>query len=72
MSAPGQYEVTVVKTTSSLILKELGPEIYTRKRKDEYMEPNAGHKGDLTLDQVVKITKIIEAEGKAQAKTFAG
>jgi len=61
-----------VKTTSSLILKELGPEIYTRKRKDEYMEPNAGHKGDLTLDQVVKITKIIEAEGKAQAKTFAG
>lgn len=72
VSAPGQYEVTVVKSTSSLILKELGPELYERERKAQYMEPNAGHKGNLTLDQVVKIAKIMEAEGKSLAKTFAG
>ena len=58
-------EITVKPTSSALIIKELGG--YERDRKKV---KNVNHKGNLTLDQVKKIAKVIE--DKSMAKTFAG
>ena len=56
-------EITVQPTSSALIIKELGG--YERDRKKV---KNVTHKGNLTLEQVKKIAKVIEE--KSMGKTF--
>lgn len=58
-------EITVKPTSSALIIKELGG--YERDRKKV---KNVTHKGNLTLEQVKKISKVIEE--KSMAKNYAG
>ena len=57
--------ISVKPTSSALIIKELGG--YERDRKKV---KNVNHKGNLSLDQIKKIAKVIEE--KSMAKTFAG
>jgi len=42
-----QYTITIENCASSLLLRELGPEYYNRKRKQPTLEK---HHGNLTLD----------------------
>lgn len=58
-------EIIINPTSSALIIKELGN--YERDRKKV---KNVTHKGNLTLEQVKKIAKVIEE--KSMAKNFAG
>lgn len=58
-------EITVKPTSSALIIKELGG--YERDRKKV---KNVTHKGNLTMEQIKKISKTIE--DKSMAKNFAG
>ena len=58
-------EIIINPTSSALIIKELGN--YERDRKKV---KNVTHKGNLTLEQVKKIAKVIEE--KSMAKSFAG
>jgi large subunit ribosomal protein L12e len=56
-------EITIQPTSSALIIKELGG--YERDRKKV---KNVTHKGNLTLEQIKKIAKVIEE--KSMGKTF--
>ncbi len=47
----------------------MGPKHYERVRKKPAIEK---HTGNLTLDQVKKVAKILDADGKNLSKTFAG
>ena len=58
-------EITVQPSSSALLIKELGG--YERDRKKV---KNVTHKGNLTLEQVKKVAKVIEE--KSMAKNFAG
>jgi large subunit ribosomal protein L12e len=58
-------EISVKPSSSALLIKELG--YYERDRKKT---KNVTHKGNLTLEQVKKIAKLIEE--KSLSKTFAG
>ena len=58
-------EIIIHPTSSALIIKELGN--YERDRKKV---KNVTHKGNLTLEQVKKIAKVIEE--KSMAKNFTG
>jgi large subunit ribosomal protein L12e len=58
-------EISVKPSSSALIIKELGD--YERDRKKV---KNVTHKGNLTLEQVKKIARILEE--KSLSKTFAG
>ncbi len=58
-------EIIINPTSSALIIKELGN--YERDRKKV---KNVTHKGNLTLEQVKKIAKVIEE--KSMAKNFTG
>lgn len=58
-------EITVKPSSSALIIKELGD--YERDRKKT---KNVTHKGNLTLEQVKKIAKLVQE--KSLSKTFAG
>jgi len=58
-------EIIIQPTSSALIIKELGN--YERDRKKV---KNVTHKGNLTLEQVKKIAKVIEE--KSMAKNFTG
>ena len=57
-------EITIQPTSSALIIKELGG--YERDRKKV---KNVTHKGNLTLEQIKKIAKVLEE--KSMGKTFA-
>ena len=58
-------EITVKPSSSALLIKELGG--YERDRKKV---KNVTHKGNLTLEQVKKVAKVIDE--KSMAKNFAG
>ena len=58
-------EIIIKPTSSALVIKELGN--YERDRKKT---KNVTHKGNLTLEQVKKIAKIIEE--KSLAKNLTG
>jgi large subunit ribosomal protein L12e len=58
-------EITVQPSSSALLIKELGG--YERDRKKV---KNVTHKGNLTLEQVKKVAKVIDE--KSMAKNFAG
>lgn len=58
-------EITILPSSSALIIKELGD--YERDRKKV---KNVTHKGNLTLDQVVKIAKAVD--DKSLSKNFTG
>lgn len=58
-------EIIINPTSSALLIKELGN--YERDRKKV---KNINHKGNLTLEQVKKVAKVIEE--KSMAKNFAG
>mgnify|MGYP000848198698 CR=1 FL=1 len=58
-------EITVKPSSSALLIKELGD--YERDRKKT---KNVTHKGNLTLEQVKKIAKLVQ--DKSLSKTFAG
>ena len=58
-------EISVKPSSSALLIKELGN--YERDRKKV---KNVNHKGNLTLEQVKKVAKVIEE--KSMAKNFAG
>jgi large subunit ribosomal protein L12e len=58
-------EIIVKPSSSALLIKELGN--YERDRKKV---KNVNHKGNLTLEQIKKISKVMEE--KSMAKTFAG
>jgi len=58
-------EITINPSSSALLIKELGN--YERDRKKV---KNVNHKGNLTLEQVKKVAKVIEE--KSMAKNFAG
>ena len=57
-------EISIQPTSSALLIKELGG--YERDRKKV---KNVTHKGNLTLDQIKKIAKVIDE--KSMGKTFA-
>lgn len=58
-------EITVKPSSSALLIKELGG--YERDRKKV---KNVTHKGNLTLEQIKKVAKVIDE--KSMAKNFAG
>lgn len=58
-------EIIVQPSSSALLIKELGG--YERDRKKV---KNVTHKGNLTLEQVKKVAKVIEE--KSMARNFAG
>lgn len=58
-------EIIIQPTSSALLIKELGN--YERDRKKV---KNVNHKGNLTLEQVKRVAKVIEE--KSMAKNFAG
>ena len=58
-------EITVKPSSSALLIKELGG--YERDRKKV---KNVTHKGNLTLEQIKKVSKVMEE--KSMAKNFAG
>ena len=58
-------EITVNPSSSALLIKELGN--YERDRKKV---KNINHKGNLTLEQIKKVAKVLEE--KSMAKSFAG
>eukprot|EP00178_Gracilaria_changii_P008008 TRINITY_DN2479_c0_g1_i1.p1 TRINITY_DN2479_c0_g1~~TRINITY_DN2479_c0_g1_i1.p1 ORF type:complete len:163 (+),score=34.00 TRINITY_DN2479_c0_g1_i1:6-494(+) len=58
-------EITVKPSSSALLIKELGN--YERDRKKV---KNVNHKGNLTLEQVKKVAKVMDE--KSMAKNFAG
>ncbi len=58
-------EITVQPSSSALLIKELGG--YERDRKKV---KNVTHKGNLTLEQVKKVSKVMEE--KSMSKNFAG
>ena len=58
-------EIIIHPTSSALLIKELGN--YERDRKKV---KNINHKGNLTLEQVKKVAKVIEE--KSMAKNFGG
>ena len=58
-------EITVNPSSSALLIKELGN--YERDRKKV---KNVTHKGNLTLEQIKKIAKVLEE--KSMSKSFAG
>ena len=58
-------EISILPSSSALIIKELGD--YERDRKKV---KNVTHKGNLTLEQVVKIAKAVE--DKSLSRTFTG
>jgi len=64
-----EFTLSVENNASCLLLKELGPKYYERKRKQPQIEK---HTGNLTLDQVKKVAKILDLDGKNLSKTFAG
>ena len=67
-----QSTIEIENTSSSLLLKELGPDYYTRERKKPKIDPVDLHEGNLTLDQVIKVAKILDVDGKNLSKTMAG
>lgn len=58
-------EIIVQPSSSALLIKELGG--YERDRKKV---KNVTHKGNLTLEQVKKVAKVMEE--KSMARNFAG
>eukprot|EP00178_Gracilaria_changii_P008165 TRINITY_DN2517_c1_g1_i1.p2 TRINITY_DN2517_c1_g1~~TRINITY_DN2517_c1_g1_i1.p2 ORF type:complete len:105 (-),score=15.83 TRINITY_DN2517_c1_g1_i1:31-345(-) len=58
-------EITVQPSSSALLIKELGG--YERDRKKV---KNVTHKGNLTFEQIKKVSKVIDE--KSMAKNFAG
>ena len=60
-----QAAVSVVPSASSLIIRELKEPARDRKK-----EKNIQHDGDLTMDQVIEIARIMRP--RSQARTLAG
>ena len=54
--------------TTSYIIKEMGGFV-DRDRKKEKLPPRSGN---ITFDQVLKIARLVEADGRSQSKTFQG
>ena len=67
-----KHTIEIEQTSSSLILKQLGPAIYQRERKKPKIDPVELYKGNLTLDQVLHVARVLTAAGKNTSKTFAG
>lgn len=59
--------ISIKNTSSALIIKELG-----NHERDRKKTKNVKHSGDLSLDTIKKIAKIMEAEGKSLSKDFTG
>ncbi|KRX06453.1 Ribosomal protein L11, N-terminal [Pseudocohnilembus persalinus] len=59
--------ISVMPTSSALIIKELGNHARDRKKVK-----NVTHSGDLTLEAIKRIAKVMETENKSMARTFAG
>ena len=62
-----QVTVTVVPSAASLILKALNEPVRDRKK-----DKDIKHDGNLTIKQIVEISKTMEEAGKSLAKTFKG
>ena len=63
-----QAKVVFKPGTSTYIIKEMGGFV-KRDRKKEKL-PN--RTGNITFDQVLKVARIVEEEGKSLSKTFEG
>lgn len=61
-------QISVKPGTSAQVIKEMG-EMRPRDRKKEKL-PNRS--GNITMDKVVKIAKLMQEEGKSQSRSFAG
>ncbi len=55
-----------------MLLKELGPAYYTRERKKPKIDPVELHEGDLSIDSIIKVARILDVDGKNLSKTMAG
>ena len=62
-----QFEVIVKPGTCALLIKEMGG--YERDKKKPKIENRTG---DLSLDKVKKVAKMMEEEGKSQSRDFKG
>ena len=62
-----QFEIVMKPGTSALLIKEMGG--YERDKKKPKIEDRTG---DLPLEKVKKIAKMVEEEGKSQSKDFKG
>ena len=62
-----QFEIKVKPGTSAYLIKEMGG--YERDKKKPKIENRTG---DLPLDKVKKIAKMLEEEGKSQSRSFKG
>ena len=54
--------------TTAYIIKEMSGFV-NRDRKKEKLPPRSGN---ITFDQVLKVARLIEADGRSQSKTFQG
>ena len=55
-----------------MLLKELGPAYYTRERKKPKIDPVELHEGDLSMDSIIKVARILDVDGKNLSKTMTG
>ena len=62
-----QFEIVVKPGTCARLIKEMGG--YEREKKKPKIENRTG---DLPLDKVIKVAKLMEEEGKSQSKSFKG
>ena len=62
-----EFEIVVKPGTSALLIKEMGG--YERDKKKPKIENRTG---DLPLEKVKKIAKLVEEEGKSGSKEFSG
>ena len=62
-----QFEVVMKPGTSAYLIKEMGG--FERDKKKPKIENRTG---DLPLDKVKKIAKMMQEEGKSQSKEFSG
>ena len=62
-----QFEIVVKPGTCALLIKEMGG--FERAKKKPKIENRTG---DLPLDKVIKVAKLVEEEGRSQSKDFKG
>ena len=62
-----QFEIVVKPGTSALLIKEMGG--YERDKKKPKIENRTG---DLPLEKVTKVARMVEEENRSQSKDFKG
>merc|ERR1712232_1139280 len=58
---------------ASEIMKQLGPAVHMgRERKKPKIDPGELYTGDMTLEQILHVAKVMTVAGKNKARTVAG